>query len=67
MSIILKDFQPFLVRSAEQKTVVLFDSSTERAEMHFRNMFPDQEIVESRPASDAEIAEYSSKKKSEAK
>ena len=58
----MKDFQPFLVCS-EQKTVVLFDSSTERAEMHFRNMFPDQEIVEARPASDAEIAEYSSKKK----
>lgn len=58
----LNDFQPFLVRS-EQRTMVFFDSSTERAEMHFRNMFSDQEITESRPASNAEIAEYSSKKK----
>jgi len=58
----LYDFQPFLVRS-EQKTMVFFDSSTERAEMHFRNMVPDQEIIESRSATNEEIAIYSSKKK----
>jgi|LakMenE18May11ns_1017448.scaffolds.fasta_scaffold9868400_3 hypothetical protein len=58
----LHDFQPFLVRS-EQKTMVFFDSSTERAEMHFRNMAPDQEIIESRSATNEEIAIYSSKKK----
>lgn len=62
MSITMKDFQPFLIRS-EKTTKVLFDSNEERVRMHFNNMFPGEEVVEIRHATNNEIAEYSSKKK----